>query len=83
MISGLEILKTRTYNSTDVRKTLFSVARTVPTYEIELCTVEMGGINYVNGEAYPSEVGRILVSSRAAALHKGAFRMPVRSFYLP
>ena len=62
MISGLEILKTRTYNSTDVRKTLFSVARTVPTYEIELCTVEMGGINYVNGEAYPSEVGRILVA---------------------
>ena len=62
MIFGLEILKTRTYNSMDVRKTLFSAVRTVPTYEIELCTEAMGGINYVNGEPYPNEVGKILVA---------------------
>ena len=62
MVFGLEILVTRTYNSSDVRKTLFSPVRTVPTYEIELCTADMGGVNYVNGDAIPCEVGRILVA---------------------
>ena len=74
MIFGLEILKTRTYNSMDVRKTLFSAVRTVPTYEIELCTEAMGGINFVNGEPYPNEVGEDPCgASGAATLHEGSF----------
>ncbi len=62
MVFGLEIMKTKTYNSRDVRKAPCSDERTVPTYEIELCTADYDGTNYVNGEAHPCEVGRILVA---------------------